>query len=158
MLKVIKRMAVLTVGLAAMFFCLTATANTSESAKKPYMVDKDGAVDLSVLDGYRRYHNSCHVCHGPAGLGSSYAPSIIERIKKIGYDNYLSTVAGGNEDMPAFGTDPNVMCFIDDIYHYLLARANGDVGRNRPKSNAPREAILERRKETYSCLGLELLA
>ena len=34
--------------------------------------------------------------------------------------------------MPALGTDPNVMCYIDDIYTYLRARADGKLGRGRP--------------------------
>ena len=35
--------------------------------------------------------------------------------------------------MPAFGTNPNVMCYIDDLYVYLRARANDAIGRVRPE-------------------------
>jgi hypothetical protein len=34
--------------------------------------------------------------------------------------------------MPAFGTNNNVMCYVDDIFVYLRARANNAVGRVRP--------------------------
>ena len=38
----------------------------------------DGKVDKGTYNGYRRYHASCHTCHGPDGLGSSYAPNLVE--------------------------------------------------------------------------------
>ena len=34
--------------------------------------------------------------------------------------------------MPSFGTNPNVMCYLDDIYAYLKARSDGVLGRGRP--------------------------
>ena len=45
--------------------------------EQPYVV-VDGKVDSGTYNGYRRYHSYCHVCHGPDGLGSSYAPALIE--------------------------------------------------------------------------------
>jgi mono/diheme cytochrome c family protein len=36
----------------------------------------DGSVDWYTYSGYRRYHSECHVCHGPDGEGSSYAPAL----------------------------------------------------------------------------------
>jgi hypothetical protein len=35
--------------------------------------------------------------------------------------------------MPSFGLNPNVMCFVDDIYAYLKARSDGVIGRGRPE-------------------------
>ena len=35
-------------------------------------------VDWATYNGYRRYHGECHVCHGPNGLGSTYAPALAE--------------------------------------------------------------------------------
>ncbi len=40
--------------------------------------------------------------------------------------------------MPAFGTNPNVMCYLDDIYAYLKARSDGVVGRGRPAKTSTR--------------------
>ena len=38
--------------------------------------------------------------------------------------------------MPAFGTNLNAMCYIDDLYIYLRARAQGDLPRGRPAKKA----------------------
>jgi methanol metabolism-related c-type cytochrome len=107
---------------------------------KPYMV-VDGKVDLGTYNGYRRYHSSCHVCHGPDALGSSYAPALVESIPQIGYEGYLEAVIYGIENvsqsqqsvMPAFGEVPDVANYVDDIYSYLKARADGAIGRGRPE-------------------------
>jgi methanol metabolism-related c-type cytochrome len=101
----------------------------------------DGMVDLGTYNGYRRYHSSCHVCHGPDGLGSSYAPALTESIPQIGYEGYLEAVIYGIENvsqsqqsvMPAFGEVADVANYVDDIYAYLKARAAGALGRGRPQ-------------------------
>ena len=41
-----------------------------------YKVQADGTVDWYTYSGFRRYHSDCHVCHGPDGMGSSYAPAL----------------------------------------------------------------------------------
>lgn len=107
---------------------------------QPYTV-VDGKVDLGTYNGYRRYHSSCHVCHGPDGLGSSYAPALVESLPQIGYEGYLEAVIYGIENvnqaqqsvMPAFGEVPDVANYVDDIYSYLKARADGAIGRGRPE-------------------------
>lgn len=105
-----------------------------------YKVQPDGTVDWYTYSGFRRYHSECHVCHGPDGLGSSYAPALTNSLKTLSYNDFLGTVSGGKKDvnssqdlvMPPFGTNKNVMCYIDDIFVYLRARANDAVGRERP--------------------------
>ena len=37
--------------------------------------------------------------------------------------------------MPALGTNPNVACYMDDLYVYLRARANDAWGRARPSKH-----------------------
>ena len=54
--------------------------------------------------------------------------------------------------MPAFGTNANVMCYIDDIFVYLRARANDAVGRVRPAKREAQTCRRERRRRT-SCFG-----
>jgi methanol metabolism-related c-type cytochrome len=108
--------------------------------EKPYTV-VDGKVDLGTYNGYRRYHSSCHTCHGPDGLGSSYAPALVDSISQIGYEGYLEAVIYGIQNvnqaqqsvMPAFGEVPDVANYVDDIYSYLKARADGVIGRGRPE-------------------------
>ena len=41
-----------------------------------FKVQSDGTVDWFTYSGFRRYHSDCHVCHGPDGEGSSYAPAL----------------------------------------------------------------------------------
>ena len=45
--------------------------------------------------------------------------------------------------MPALGDNKNVMCYIDDIYLYLKARADGAVPRGRPpgRDDKPKQAV-----------------
>ena len=105
-----------------------------------YNITSDGTVDWYTFSGFRRYHSECHVCHGPDGEGSTYAPGLIESLKTMSYADFMMVVASGREvvradkqsKMPALGDNPNVMCYIDDIYAYLKARSDGVVGRGRP--------------------------
>src|SRR5215470_9997341 len=46
-----------------------------------FKVLSDGTVDWYTYSGFRRYHSDCHVCHGPDGEGSSYAPALSERCR-----------------------------------------------------------------------------
>lgn len=119
---------------------VTEGADVPDWEDKPYEY-VDGKVDFGTYNGFRRYHSSCHVCHGPDGLGSTYAPPLIESIPRIGYDGYLEAVVNGIKNvstseqsvMPSFGEDPNVMNHVDDIFSYLKARADGVIGRGRPE-------------------------
>ena len=105
----------------------------------PYHV-ADGQVDRGTYNGYRRYHASCHVCHGPDGLGSSFAPALIDSMKQLDYGAFAEVVvngrqaegATGNSVMPSFAFDPNVMEYMNDIYGYLRARSDGVLDRGRP--------------------------
>jgi methanol metabolism-related c-type cytochrome len=109
-----------------------------------FKIQSDGTVDWYTFSGYRRYHSDCHVCHGPDGVGSSYAPALAESMKKLDYASFLSIVAegrknvgGGKENvMPAFGDNKNVYCYLDDLYVYLRARAVGAAPRGRPPKKA----------------------
>lgn len=105
-----------------------------------YKVQPDGTVDWYTYSGFRRYHSDCHVCHGPDGLGSTYAPALSYSLKTLSYNDFIGTVAAGRKNvntadenvMPSFGLNKNVMCYVDDIFVYLRARANNAVGRGRP--------------------------
>ena len=41
-------------------------------------------VDFATYTGFRRYHSDCHVCHGPDGEGSSYAPALADSLEDDG--------------------------------------------------------------------------
>jgi len=125
-----------------------------------FHIAQDGStVDYYVFAGYLRYGANCLQCHGPDGLGSSYAPSLVDPAKLLSYADFLTTVAGGKKDvnaaqqlvMPSFGTNPNVMCYIDAIYVYLRARSDGTVGRQRPEQHAPKPEGFARAED--ACMG-----
>jgi len=124
-----------------------------------FKIESDGTVDWYTFSGYRRYHSDCHVCHGPDGMGSTYAPPLLNSMKDMDYGTFLSIVAegrknvgGGNQKvMPAFGDNKNVYCYLDDIYIYLRARTVGDAPRGRP----PQKADKPQAAKDYeaSCMG-----
>src|SRR6476659_4366575 len=63
-------------------------------------------------------------------------------------------VSTAQEDvMPAFGTNRNVMCYIEDIFVYLRARANDAVSRGRPQKHEDKPEAATQVEN--SCLGLK---
>lgn len=126
-----------------------------------YNVAADGKIDWAAYSGFRRYHSECHVCHGPEGEGSSYAPALKNSLKVLGYADFYGIVVGGKQElgagenkvMPAFGDNKNVMCYIDDIYVYLRARSTEAIPRGRPAGREDKTPeIAAKEKE---CLGLD---
>ena len=124
-----------------------------------FKVASDGTVDWYTYSGYRRYHSECHVCHGPDGEGSTYAPALKNSVKALSYAEFMEVVVNGRKNvnaaqesvMPAFGINPNVMCYLDDIYVYLRARGSDAVGRVRPAKREPKPASFDKAEAT--CLG-----
>ena len=133
--------------------------NTAAAEEKPYKVDPDGTVDWPTFSGFRRFNSECFVCHGPDGVGSSFAPALVDSLKTMTYEQFLDVVTNGKTEvntavqkkMPTFGTNPNVMCYIDDIYAYLKARSDGVVGRGRPAKHA--EKSQEAKDAENACMG-----
>lgn len=124
-----------------------------------YNITGDGTVDWYTFSGFRRYHSECHVCHGPDGEGSTYAPGLLESLKTTSYGDFMQVVASGREvvradkqsKMPALGDNRNVMCYIDDIYVYLKARADGVLPRGRPAKRVEKPAAAEEYEKV--CVG-----
>lgn len=141
----------LSLGLAGAATADTAKPASNEDGKyadaegsPTYSITPDGKVDWYTFSGYRRYHSECTVCHGPDGAGSSYAPALVDSLKHLNYEQFTTIVVQGRKDvntanqkvMPTFGTNRNVMCYLDDIYVYLRARSDGALGRVRPENHA----------------------
>jgi len=126
-----------------------------------YNISKDGKVDWYTYSGFLRYSAECLRCHGPDGLGSSYAPNLTDVLKTMSYQKFMATVAqgkrnlGGGEElvMPSLGADRNVMCFINDIYTYLKARSDGALGRGRPTDHEPKPKAWTDAED--ACMGPE---
>jgi hypothetical protein len=53
--------------------------------------------------------------------------------------------------MPAFGDNPNVACYMDDIYVYLRARADDAVPRGRPAKHEDKSPAYAKAED--SCMG-----
>ncbi|MFK7751812.1 MAG: c-type cytochrome, methanol metabolism-related [Sedimentitalea sp.] len=120
-----------------------------------FNVGEDGVVDWLTFSGFRRYHSECHVCHGPDGEGSTYAPAIKNSAIDMDYYDFLDVVTNGrkngNSVMPGFGENRNVMCYLDDIYVYLKARGTDTVARGRPAKKEGKSAVI--REDEDACMG-----
>ena len=116
-----------------------ATAGCAEpkdcSVGVKYYCVAGGEADAETYNGFRRYHAACNHCHGPDGMGSTFAPSLIERLPNR--EAFRRVVLEGAESGPSmmkgFAGDPNVAPFVDDIFAYLQARADGALARGRPR-------------------------
>ena len=130
------------------------------------VVSKDYKIDWAGWQGFRRYHDACHVCHGPNALGSTFAPSLAESLKTMDYETFYGTVVGGRVVdragtqyvMPAFGEDKNIMCYLDDIYTYIKARSinmvsEGKEGLPAGRPNGREDISTETKKTVADCTG-----
>jgi len=117
----------------------TAHPLAADGEQKPYTVE-NGKVDKATFNGWRRYTESCLRCHGPDGAGSSYGPDLVDSAKRMSKDEFEDIVINGRTNvttasenvMPPFGTVEDVVSYLDDIWAYLKARADGVLGRGRP--------------------------
>jgi methanol metabolism-related c-type cytochrome len=124
-----------------------------------FKVASDGTVDWYTYSGFRRYHSECHVCHGPDGMGSTYAPALKGSLATMSYADFLGIVATGRKNvsssqenvMPAFGDNKNVVCYLDDIYVYLRARASDAIGRGRPAKHEDKPPAVQTAED--ACMG-----
>ena len=129
--------------LALLVVCVLAlsvdtAAQDSASTDKLYRL-VDGKADAHTYNGYRRYHAACNHCHGPDGVGSTFGPSLVEALPDL--DAFSRIVRDGKTTgtsvMQGFADDPNIAPYIDDLYAYLQARADGALGRGRPLRAEP---------------------
>jgi mono/diheme cytochrome c family protein len=109
-----------------------------EASESPAYTVIDGKADPDTANGYMIYTAKCMPCHGPDGLGSSFAPSLVQAAERRTFAEFTQTVRAGRSllpgrIMPGFADDEQVMAHIDDIWRYLQARADGALGRGRPE-------------------------
>jgi mono/diheme cytochrome c family protein len=112
----------------------SAVAQDPSPGAKPYRI-VGGKVDAKTYNGYRRFHAGCNHCHGQDGLGSTIGPSLVERLPDLeAFRRIVRDGTGsGTRVMKGFADDPNVAPYIDDIFAYLQARADGALDRGRPE-------------------------
>ena len=134
-----KRSFVALTGVAVLALGGWAAAETEEAAElklydgKPYRIYADGKVDHGTWLGSRLYGNICFHCHGNKGAGSSFAPSLRGSLERMSYEDFVTVVANGIQNvdagsssvMPAYGENKTIMENVDGIYAYLKAAVDG---------------------------------
>ncbi len=134
---------------------------TYDVKRNPENTDQVVQVDWNTYSGWRRYHAECHVCHGPNAEGSSFAPALKDSLKTMTYEKFLQVVSSGQQRdvagtkyiMPALGDNPNVMCYIDDLYVYLRARSTDALQGGRLSADQRAEKPKEAVEAEKSCTG-----
>jgi mono/diheme cytochrome c family protein len=119
----------------------TAAADDAGAAVEPYVVECSGdgpcLVDKGTYIGWRTYHANCHVCHAQDGVGSSFAPSLVDKLQEIDKEQFMTSVSEGYTGqigvMPGWKDNPNVNKRFDDLYAYLKARSDGVLPPGKPK-------------------------
>lgn len=117
--------------------------DASAAGEKFYDVDCDQVdesgnrfcvTDKGTYVGWRTFHSTCHACHGQNAVGSSFAPGLLKPIDKARFVDVVTNGYSGQIGvMPAWGQNPNVKDFIDELYAYQQARADGVLKPGRPK-------------------------
>ena len=113
--------------------CVAPAASLEGPASRKFYQIVDGKVDAQTFSCFRRYHAGCNHCHGQDGAGLTFAPSLavmlagIDAVRRVVKDGRTN----GSSVMNGFGDDPNIAPYIDDIYAYLQARADGVLGPGR---------------------------
>ena len=126
----------------------SASAESATGGSTPYsvecgQVDDAGEsfcyVDKATYIGWRTYHGFCHVCHAQDAVGSTFAPSLVERMQEsdmtpeLFVDRMDNGFTGQVGVMPPWKDNPNVSKRYVELYAYLMARADGALPPGRPK-------------------------
>jgi len=114
------------IGLA--FGLLACAVSASGDEALPYSVE-DGLVDESTYLGWRVFHSTCHGCHGVDATGSSVAPNLTERIRRLSSRDFsikvLTRYRITMSAEAAAGDDQSELR--DAFLEQVLRRESGDV-------------------------------
>ena len=116
--------------LTAMLFLFCLACHADESL---YKVEDGYKVDAETMKGFRTWRAAaCDRCHG-ANQQGLVGPSLIERLKTLTKDEFVTTVTEGRlvKGMPSFKTSNTVMSNIDHLYAYLKGRSDGAITRSK---------------------------
>ena len=114
----------------AMFVLLVAGAAHAQQGKL-YTVEEGYKVDAETMKGFRAWRAAaCDRCHG-ANQEGMVGPSLIASMKTLTKEEFVKTVRDGRleKGMQSFGTSPQVMENMNQLYAYLKGRSDGAITR-----------------------------
>ena len=110
---------------------LLCLAGATHAADAPVKVVEGYKVDAETMKGFRAWRAAaCDRCHG-ANQEGLVGPSLIVSLKTLSKEDFITTVKNGRLDkgMQSFGSSPQVMDNIDQLYAYLKGRSDGQITR-----------------------------
>jgi cytochrome c5 len=85
--------------------------------------------DLATYIGWRVFQEQCASCHAADARGSSFAPDLTERLRRMEQRDFFGALDRGyfgrDSEMPPRGRDPNVSPYYEELWAYLVARRDG---------------------------------
>ena len=105
--------------------------HAQEVRNELYTVVDGVRVDGNTLSGFKTWRSAaCDRCHG-ANQEGMVGPSLIDSLKRLSKDEFVTTVTNGRLDkgMPSFSENKQVVDNIERLYAYLKGRSNGDIKR-----------------------------
>jgi cytochrome c553 len=109
----------------------SATVNANEVKSSLYTVVDGYKVDAETMKGFRTWRSAaCDRCHG-ANQEGLVGPSLVNSLKTLTKEEFVKAVTLGRLDkgMQSFGTSPQVMENMDQLYAYLKGRSDGAITR-----------------------------
>ena len=110
---------------------LMLTAGAAFAQDALYKVVDGFKVDENTMKGFRTWRAAaCDRCHG-ANQEGMVGPSLIASLKTLTKAEFVKTVRDGRleKGMQSFGTSPQVMENMDQLYAYLKGRSDGAIKR-----------------------------
>ena len=105
--------------------------SAASAQDKPYTVQDGYKVDAETMKGFRTWRAAaCDRCHG-ANQEGMVGPSLLASLKTLTKEEFVTTVRDGRlqKGMQSFGTSPQVMDNMDQLYAYLKGRSDGAITR-----------------------------
>ena len=110
----------------------TAACGQSAAPTGPLYKVVDGyKVDPETMKGFRTWRAAaCDRCHG-ANQEGLVGPSLVNSLKTLTKEEFVVTVRDGRlqKGMQSFGTSPQVMENMNQLYAYLKGRSDGAITR-----------------------------
>jgi mono/diheme cytochrome c family protein len=130
-------MAAVVAGVLCIPVAMAAEEGGSETKIKCDANGQNCKVSKDIYIGWRTFNGNCARCHGETAAGSTFAPSLFERMENMPEPAFKAIVMGGMKGqvgvMPAFGNDGNVMPYMDELWAYLNALTTKKIPPGRPQ-------------------------